>query len=53
MFTIQLHIPLKTPLGQRIPLVQHLIATAVVMGIKNIPGYEVSEMQKAFLIYFN
>ncbi|KAL7018719.1 hypothetical protein ACKWTF_010880 [Chironomus riparius] len=40
MFTIQLHIPLKSPLGQRIPLVQHLIATAVVMGIKNIPGYE-------------
>ncbi|XP_070491225.1 uncharacterized protein Hcs isoform X2 [Chironomus tepperi] len=40
MFTIQLHIPLKSPLGQRLPLVQHLIATAAVMGIKNIPGYE-------------
>lgn len=50
MFTLQLHIPLKSPLGQRIPLVQHLIATAVVMGIKNIPGYEVSQKPILFIL---
>lgn len=49
MFTLQLHIPLNSPLGQRIPLVQHLIATAAVMGIKNLPGYEVSETRTTFL----
>lgn len=51
MFTLQLHIPLKSPLGQRIPLVQHLIATAVVMGIKNIPGYEVSPKQQNAILF--
>ncbi|KAG5672282.1 hypothetical protein PVAND_002419 [Polypedilum vanderplanki] len=39
MFTLQLHISLSSPLGQRISLIQHLVATAVVTGLKKIPGY--------------
>lgn len=40
MFTLQLHIPLDSPLGKRISLLQHLIAVAVVSAVKSIPGYE-------------
>jgi biotin---protein ligase len=42
MFSTQLHIPLSSPLGSRVPLLQHLIAVAIVHGITTIPGYEVS-----------
>ncbi|XP_048504757.1 biotin--protein ligase isoform X2 [Athalia rosae] len=40
MFTLQLHIPLDSSLGQHLPLLQHLVATAIVSAIKSIPGYE-------------
>lgn len=43
MFSLQLHIPLSSPLGQRIPLLQHLTAVAVVMAVQKLPGYEVSQ----------
>ena len=42
MFSLQLHIPLASPLGQRIPLVQHLIAISIVNSILKMDGYEVS-----------
>lgn len=42
MFTLQLHIPLASQLGQRISLIQHLVATAVVTGLKKIPGYSLA-----------
>lgn len=42
MFSLQLHIPLASPLGQRVSLVQHLVALAVVKSILKQPGYEVS-----------
>lgn len=42
MFSLQLHIPLDSPLGRKIPLIQHLVATAVVMAFKRPSGYEVS-----------
>ncbi|XP_058824244.1 biotin--protein ligase isoform X2 [Topomyia yanbarensis] len=41
MFSIQLHVPLSSPLGQRLPLVQHLVAIAIVKAIRESgPGYE-------------
>lgn len=43
MFSLQLHIPMSSPLGQKIPLIQHLVATSVILAIHNLPGYEVSE----------
>lgn len=39
MFSMQLHVPLSSPLGQRITLVQHLVAVAIVHGIISLPGY--------------
>lgn len=44
MFSMQLHVPLSSVLGQRISLIQHLIALAVVQAIIGLPGYEVSEV---------
>lgn len=41
MFTLQLHIPLKSVLGERLSLIQHLTTVAIVSTVKNIPGYEV------------
>ncbi|GAB0088855.1 biotin--protein ligase [Sergentomyia squamirostris] len=41
MFTVQLNIPLGSRLGQRIPLVQHLVATAMVNSILSLDqGYQ-------------
>uniref|UniRef100_A0A2M4AKI4 Putative biotin holocarboxylase synthetase/biotin-protein ligase n=1 Tax=Anopheles triannulatus TaxID=58253 RepID=A0A2M4AKI4_9DIPT len=40
MFSLQLHIPMSSFLGQRLPIVQHLVAVAVVSAILSIPGYE-------------
>lgn len=41
MFSIQLHIPLTSYLGQHIPLLQHIVALAVVSAVCNLPGYQV------------
>lgn len=43
MFSLQLHIPLKSPLGEKISLIQHLVATAVVEAIHKLSGYAVSK----------
>ncbi|XP_049536009.1 biotin--protein ligase isoform X1 [Anopheles darlingi] len=40
MFSLQLHILMSSFLGQRLPIVQHLVAVAVVSAILSIPGYE-------------
>ncbi|CAO1422133.1 unnamed protein product [Diamesa hyperborea] len=40
MFSLQLHIPLKSALGERVSLIQHLIATAVVTSILKQTGYQ-------------
>lgn len=45
MFSLQLHIPMSSMLGQRLPIVQHLVAIAVVSAILSLPGYEVSVSQ--------
>lgn len=42
MFSLQIHVPLDSPLGSRIPLVQHLLAIAVVKAIKGVDGLQVS-----------
>lgn len=40
MATIQLVIPLSSPLGQRASLIQHVVATAVVSALADIPGLD-------------
>lgn len=42
MFSVQLHVHLDTPLGERLSLLQHLVAVAVVNAVLSIQGYEVS-----------
>lgn len=43
MFSLQLHVPLASPLGGRLSLLQHLVAVAVVNAVlKMNGGYEVS-----------
>lgn len=42
LFSLQLHIPLSSPLGQRIPLLQHLVTVAIVNSIVNEDDYKVS-----------
>lgn len=37
MTTIQLIIPLSSPLGQRASLIQHVVATAVVTALSDLP----------------
>ena len=41
MFSLQLHIPLASYLGQHIPLLQHIVALSVVSAVCNLPGYQV------------
>ncbi|XP_078036590.1 holocarboxylase synthetase-like protein isoform X2 [Augochlora pura] len=43
-FTLQMHIPTDSILGQRIPLLQHLVCVAIVSAIKSLPGYEDVDM---------
>ncbi|XP_053661249.1 biotin--protein ligase [Anopheles marshallii] len=40
MFSLQLHIPMNSMLGQRLPIVQHLVAVSVVSAVLSLPGYE-------------
>uniref|UniRef100_A0A182QK98 BPL/LPL catalytic domain-containing protein n=1 Tax=Anopheles farauti TaxID=69004 RepID=A0A182QK98_9DIPT len=40
MFSLQLHIPMNSALGQRLPIVQHLVAISVVSAVLSLPGYE-------------
>ncbi|XP_023706545.1 uncharacterized protein LOC111863940 isoform X3 [Cryptotermes secundus] len=40
MFSIQLHIPLNSYLGQHISLLQHIVGVAVVSALCSIPGYQ-------------
>jgi biotin--protein ligase len=41
MFSIQLHIPLASYLGQHISLLHHIATLAVVSAVRNLPGYQV------------
>lgn len=41
MFSMALQFLPTTKLAEKMPLLQHLIAMAVVHGVKTIPGYEV------------
>ncbi|XP_054434194.1 biotin--protein ligase isoform X2 [Pteronotus mesoamericanus] len=40
LFTLLVSVPLRSPLGQRIPFVQHLMSLAVVEAVRSIPGYQ-------------
>ena len=44
MFSMAVQFLPTTKLAQRMPLLQHLVAMAVVHGIKTIPGYEVCDV---------
>lgn len=49
MFTVQLKISLGSVLGQRIPLIQHVVATAIVNAVVGCAGYsQVSEKHLEF-----
>lgn len=39
--TLLVSVPLRSPLGQRIPFVQHLMSLAVVEAVRSVPGYQV------------
>lgn len=39
--TLLLSVPLRSPLGQRVPFVQHLMSLAVVEAVRSMPGYQV------------
>ncbi|XP_045466923.1 uncharacterized protein LOC123675586 [Harmonia axyridis] len=39
-FSLQLHIPLSSPLGRMLTIVQHMVIVAIVEAIKKNPGYE-------------
>ena len=49
MFTLQLHVPLDSPLGRQIGLIQHLMAVAVVSGIRSVSGYKVGKKPQIFV----
>jgi hypothetical protein len=38
MFSVQLHIPFDSKLGQRLALLQHVVALSVVSAICSLPG---------------
>lgn len=38
MFSVQLHIPFDSRLGQRLALLQHVVALSVVSAICSLPG---------------
>ncbi|XP_035873316.1 biotin--protein ligase isoform X1 [Phyllostomus discolor] len=38
--TLLVRVPLRSPLGQRIPFVQHLMSLAVVEAVRSLPGYQ-------------
>lgn len=52
MFTIQLRIPLCSVVGQRIPLIQHIMATAAVNAVLREEGYQVSGILFLFILFF-
>lgn len=41
MFSLQLHIPLKSELGRLLPFLQHTVSLAIVNSICSHPGLEV------------
>lgn len=47
--TLLVSIPLRSPLGQRIPFVQHLMSLAVVEAVKSIPGYQVRAVPRLYV----
>ncbi|XP_034132628.1 biotin--protein ligase isoform X5 [Drosophila guanche] len=44
MFSLQLHIAMDSPLGSRLPLIQHLIGTAIVNTLRSHPIYGVLDI---------
>ncbi|XP_015836200.1 biotin--protein ligase isoform X2 [Tribolium castaneum] len=39
-FSLQMHIPLDSHMGQSLPLIQHLVMVAVISSIKNVQGLD-------------
>lgn len=40
MFSLQLHVPLNSVLGNALPLLQHLVMVAIVSALKSIPEFK-------------
>lgn len=40
MFSLHLRVPQRSLLGERIPFLQHIVSLAVVLGVRQKPGYE-------------
>ena len=38
--TLQLHIDLQSPLGQRLPLLQNIVAVAIIATFRTLPGFD-------------
>jgi len=52
MFSVQLHIPFDSKLGQRLALLQHVVALSVVSAICSLPGgYDVNIGIVLFVLY--
>lgn len=51
MFSLQLHIAMDTPLGRRLPLIQHIIGAAMVNALKIHSVYKVSVLLN-FICWF-
>lgn len=41
MFSLQLHIPLRSALGQKLSLLQHIVGLSIVSAVCSESGYEV------------
>lgn len=51
MFSIQLHIGMNSPLGQRLPLIQHIVGAAMVNSLKVHELYKVSNILKLYKVF--
>lgn len=49
-FSLQLHVPLNSPLGKTLPLIQHIVMVSVVTAIKEQRGYKVTDKPLFFFI---
>ncbi|XP_069680984.1 biotin--protein ligase isoform X2 [Periplaneta americana] len=45
MFSLQLHLPLASYLGQHISLLQHVVALALVTSVCGLPGYDALDLR--------
>jgi biotin--protein ligase len=42
MFSLRMRFPLQSELGRHLPLLQHIVALAIVLAVKNLPHCQVN-----------